>query len=323
MSNVTGVEVSLLVTSYNFRPFLRAAIESLLAQATEFTFEIILVDDASPDCSLDAIADLEDDRLKVHSNAVNVGCIASINKAFSLASGRYIARLDGDDLWAPNYLQELACTLRDNPNAVLAYADIQLISAEGLITPISLNRPSGPLFRDEFVYLLQSHYTCAPSMLSRRSAWESLLPWNDRFRDGLGDWHYNLELAKIGNFVYVNQVLASYRVHSAGMHASFNKNCAGERITREILAEHLPTLLKRVPTVDAKAIYARHLLQIAHSYLQADMNPDARRLYLEVLRLDPRQIMTRQAFAPAFGTLVFGTTRYTALKRAIGFGARS
>lgn len=323
MSNVTAVEVSLLVTSYNFRPFLRTAIESLLAQETEFTFEIILVDDASPDFSLNAIADLVDDRLKVHANAVNLGCIASINKAFSLARGRYIARLDGDDVWAPNFVQTLACALRDNPDAVLAYAGIQFISADGITTPTSLDRPPGPILRDEFAYLLQKHYTCAPSMLSRRSAWQALLPWPERFRDGLGDWHYNLELAKIGKFVYVGAVLASYRVHPGGMHASFTKNCVGERITREILAEHLPTLLARAPKINTSEVYARHLLQIAHSYVQADMSQDARRLYLEVLRLSPRQIMTRQACAAAVGTILLGTARYTRVKRALGFGGNA
>ena len=322
MSCVNAVEVSLLVTSYNFRPFLRAAIESLLAQATEFTFEIILVDDASPDGSLDAIADLKDDRLKVHSNAKNLGCIASINKAFSLACGRYVARLDGDDIWKPNYLQSLVCALRGNPDAVLAYGDIQLISAEGLIAPLSLGRPAGPALRDEFAYLLQSHYTCAPSMMSCRSAWQSLLPWSERFRDGLGDWHYNLELAKIGKFIYVNDVLASYRVHPGGMHASFTKNCVGERLTREILAEHLPTLIQREPKINVKSIYARHLLQIAHSYLSVGMGENARRLYFEVLRLDPRQIITRETFAAAIGTIVFGASRYTAMKRAMGFGVK-
>lgn len=316
-----AVDVSILLTSYNFRPFLRAAVESLLAQKTEFSFEIILIDDASPDRSLEVLSDIQDPRLTVISHAENTGFAVSINEAFALARGEFLARLDGDDVWLDNYLQTLVSALKANPTAVLAYGNVKTIDAYGQLGTLINKRPVLPSVRDEFENLLIMHHTCAPAMLGRLAAWRTLLPWQERFRSGLGDWHYNLELAKLGPFVYCNHILAHYRVHAGGMHHAFIGNGVGERNTRFILDLHLLELQRRNQAAKSKQIYAQHLVSLAGSHAYQGRGQDARRLYFEALKRDWRSVFQRGVFLAAFGTIFFGANGYTALKRLLGRGA--
>jgi glycosyltransferase involved in cell wall biosynthesis len=316
-----AVDVSILLTSYNFRPFLRAAVASLLAQKTEFSFEIILVDDASPDRSLDAIADIQDARLQIIAHEQNTGFAASINEAFALARGEFVARLDGDDVWLEDYLQILVSALKANPAAVLAYGNVKTIDAEGQVGTLENRRPVLPAVRDEFENLLNMHHTCAPAMLGRLAAWRTLLPWQERFRSGLGDWHYNLELAKLGPFVYCNQVLAHYRVHAGGMHHTFIGDGVGERNTRFILDLHLPELQRRNASAKPQQIYAQHLVSLAGAHAYQGKGKDARRLYFEALKRNWRTLFQRGVFLPAFGTIILGSNGYAALKRLLGRGA--
>jgi len=321
MPLLPSVDVSILLTCYNFRPFLRAAVTSLLAQATEFSFEIILIDDASPDRSLEVIADIKDPRLQVISHEKNTGFAVSINEAFALARGEFLARLDGDDVWLPNYLQTLVTALKANSSAVLAYGNIKTIDAEGRLGDCASARPTLPALRDEFENLLICHHTCAPAMLGRLAAWRILLPWPERFRSGLGDWHFNVEFAKLGPFVYCDQIVAHYRVHAGGMHHAFIGDGVGERNTRFILDLHLPELQRRNSAIDISEIYANHLLQLAGAHAYQGKAQDARRLYIEALRRNWRTLFKRGVSFPAFGTIIFGAKGYGAIKRMLGRGA--
>lgn len=316
-----AVDISILLTSYNFRPFLRAAVESLLGQETECSFEIILIDDASPDRSLEVIADIQDPRLVVISHEKNTGFAVSINEAFSLAQGEFLARLDGDDVWLPGYLQTLVTALKANPSAILAYGNVRTIDAAGNLGDLGSQRPALPALRDEFENLLICHHTCAPAMLGRRAIWQTLMPWPERFRGGLGDWHFNVELAKLGPFVYCDQVVAHYRVHAGGMHHAFIGDGVGEQNTRFILDLHLPELQRRNLAIDAPEIYANHLVQLAAAHAYQGKGRDARRLYLEALRRKWRALFKRGVLFPAMGTIIFGANGYGALKRMLGRGA--
>lgn len=305
-------EISIVLTAYNFRPFLRAAVESLLGQRTRRTLELIVIDDASPDASAEVLADLKDPRLTVIRHAENRGCAARITEGMALARGRYVGRFDGDDVWLPDALEQLAAALDANPAAPVAYGDIRTIDPEGRVGDAGIDRPPGPLLREEFGLLLQRHYTCAPAMLGRMEHWRALLPWPERFRAGLGDWYFNLQLARRGPFVHVPKVLAHYRVHALGMHNTFIRDRAGEANARAILDELLPFASRQ--ECSPTAIRAHHLLGFARSYFGAGMEDDARRVYREVLQLRPGLLCTRREWRPAMAALTIGKRRYDHLK---------
>ena len=96
--------VTVLMTVYNGLPYLREAVESVLNQ-TFSDFELLLVDDASTDGSVDCIRSYGDPRIRLVCNSKNVGQAGAMNKGLALARGEYIARLDQDDVCVPDRLQ--------------------------------------------------------------------------------------------------------------------------------------------------------------------------------------------------------------------------
>jgi glycosyltransferase involved in cell wall biosynthesis len=93
-------ELSIGVPSLNAGRFLREAVASIFAQ-TFTDWELIVVDDGSSDGSFSTLAGINDRRLRIYSDGRHRGLAARLNQITGLASGKYIARMDADDLCHP------------------------------------------------------------------------------------------------------------------------------------------------------------------------------------------------------------------------------
>jgi glycosyltransferase involved in cell wall biosynthesis len=314
-------DISAIVTSYKFHSYLRAAVQSLLQQETTFSFEIIVIDDASPDNDCEVLRDIDDPRLQVIRFEHNAGAAQAINHGFSVARGRYVARLDGDDFWYPQFFQKMLTTLENNGDVGLVYCDVAHIDAAGVVAANSrIARPNLPENADEFVALLHEHYLCAPGIIARREVWDQVLPWPERFKSGPGDWFMNLSIAAKHRIQFVPDFLCLYRVHSQSMHHQFIRDGSGERNMREILDHFLtqPVNAKRCGSV-AK-IYAKHYCGFAAGYFGAGMVSHARQAYLMAARFAPTLLLQRRHLFPFVGSLV-GLKIYAAIKRTFGLTA--
>lgn len=91
--------VSVIMPIYNAEKYVEEAIESILNQ-TMSDFELILIDDGSVDGTRKIVEDysIKEGRIRPVYNETNIGLVDSLNKGIELASGRYIARMDGDDI---------------------------------------------------------------------------------------------------------------------------------------------------------------------------------------------------------------------------------
>ena len=96
-------KVSVIMPVYNAGEYLMEAIESILNQ-TFTDFEFIIIDDGSTDNSLNIINTYNDPRIILVRNETNLKLIASLNKGIKLANGKYIARMDADDISLPERL---------------------------------------------------------------------------------------------------------------------------------------------------------------------------------------------------------------------------
>ena len=92
--------VSIIMSVYNSEDYLKEAIDSILGQ-TYANLEFIIIDDASTDRSLDIVKSYNDKRILLIKNEVNIGLAASLNKGIEIARGKYIARMDSDDISLP------------------------------------------------------------------------------------------------------------------------------------------------------------------------------------------------------------------------------
>ena len=117
--------ISVVIPLYNKERSIVSTIESVLSQ-TNKDWELIIVDDGSTDNSLNIVKEFIEridnrwisDRFTIISQP-NTGVSAARNAGIMAANSEYVAFLDADDLWAPNYLETLAILIQDYPNAGL------------------------------------------------------------------------------------------------------------------------------------------------------------------------------------------------------------
>ena len=97
--------ISVIIPLYNTEKYIATTIESILQQ-TISNWELIIVNDASSDNSEQVVSKyLKDKRIKYFNNKQNLGPAGNYNRAFSLATGKYIAIQDSDDVSLPNRLE--------------------------------------------------------------------------------------------------------------------------------------------------------------------------------------------------------------------------
>ena len=141
------MKFSVIIPLYNKAPYIRKALESVLAQ-TYTDYELIIVDDGSTDGSAEiAEAFLQTPASRLSPLAfrlirqANSGVSAARNNGVAQAHGDYIAFLDADDWWEPTYLERMAQLIEDYPDAGL-YACNYVYYKPGK-THVALNIPTG------------------------------------------------------------------------------------------------------------------------------------------------------------------------------------
>jgi succinoglycan biosynthesis protein ExoO len=134
---------SVVVPVYNKRPHLRRAIRSVLAQ-TLVDFELIVIDDASTDASLDEIKDLDDSRIRrLRRDEPGPGGYAARNLGISEARADWVAFLDADDEWSPDFLASISALRERYPEARFACTAYWDVSSEGASLPNAFARAAG------------------------------------------------------------------------------------------------------------------------------------------------------------------------------------
>ena len=113
--------ISVVMSTYNRAPLLSRAIDSILNQ-TFTDFEFIIIDDGSSDKTPEILAEYakKDKRIRVITNNPNKGLIYSLNKGLQEAKGKYIARMDDDDISLPNRFMKQYDFMEKNPDIAVA-----------------------------------------------------------------------------------------------------------------------------------------------------------------------------------------------------------
>lgn len=97
--------LTILMPVFNAELYLKEAIDSILCQ-TYTMFEFLIINDGSTDNSENIIKSYSDRRIKYVENVENIGLIATLNRGLGLAKAKYIARMDADDISAPNRIEK-------------------------------------------------------------------------------------------------------------------------------------------------------------------------------------------------------------------------
>ena len=196
--------VSIVIPSYNHERYLAEAIDSVLAQDYA-RIELIVIDDGSTDGS-PGILKAYGSRFHWEIQA-NQGQVATLNRGWLMSRGDILAYLSADDLLLPGAVCGTVRCLEQNPDAVLAYCDFNLIDPNSAV----VRRVRTPEF-DYREMLTKMICPPGPGAFFRRSAFEKAGAWHTGFRQML-DYEYWLRLGLHGRFVRIPEVLAAYRVH--------------------------------------------------------------------------------------------------------------
>lgn len=151
--------VSILFPIYNVEPYLREAVDSMLSQ-TFTDFELICLDDCSPDHSSEILDSYSDPRIVRYRGEKNQGLANVLNIGMDMARGEYIARMDSDDISLPNRLQVQVDYLDSHP-------EIDLVSV-GLI---KFGKRTDKKFYPEDKNLVKYNAFFYPPVLHAPSMW--------------------------------------------------------------------------------------------------------------------------------------------------------
>jgi len=132
LSNIHSVtpDISVLLSVFNEEKYIVDTITSVLDQTYE-NFELIIIDDASTDKTLEILKSFNDTRINIFTNNRNIGQTKTLNIGLDKCRGRYIARIDGNDIMTENRLTKQFDYLENNPDTKVVGSFFYLIDELG------------------------------------------------------------------------------------------------------------------------------------------------------------------------------------------------
>lgn len=204
--------LSIIMPVYNAAPYLRQAVDSLLAQ-TFTDYELIIVEDGSTDISRDIISGFNDSRIQVFYNDGNRGIVFSRNRGMANAKGRYMAPFDADDIAEKFKYEKQLRFLERNPDYGMIGSWAHLIDHEGNLMNEKW-KVNAPPRRIPAIQLFRNYFVQSSVVIRREAIPEG--GYKKGF-DGVEDYQMWIEVAlrwKVWNYP---EYLVQYRIHDQGI----------------------------------------------------------------------------------------------------------
>ncbi len=250
--------VTVLMSVYNGEKYLSEAIESILSQ-TFTNFEFLIINDCSTDASRNIILSYTDHRILLIDNFVNIGLTKSLNIGINLAKGRFIARMDADDLSLPHRLEKQISFLKNNPEISLVGSSAIVINEEGLtIQNANVYLPSHQIFSKLFFGNTFVH----TSILGNSNVFKNF-KYNPAIKYAQ-DYYLLSQITEKHKVSNIEEALVKYRVHNKSI--SVSKLEMQEAYVKQTYSLHLSNL--GIINITEKQLNMHYLL------LRNKINPD-------------------------------------------------
>jgi glycosyltransferase involved in cell wall biosynthesis len=238
--------VSVLIPVYNGTEYLDAAIESVL-KSTYKKIEIVLVDDGSTDESQQKCLDYQKKYRNIHFYGFrkNKGMTRCLNFGVQKAKGKYIARINQDDIMMPRRIEQQVKFLEKNEDYVVVGGTVQLFTETQSKFDIIRFPLSDELIRAQWMML--SPYA-DPAVMYRKDAWLQTEGYSQYFWPA-DDVHMWYQLGKIGKMANLPQVMTLVRWHEkCGSIQSHRRQMLKTYQVHEWASEFIakPTLFERL-----------------------------------------------------------------------------
>lgn len=201
--------VSIIFPIYNSEEFLREAIDSLLTQTYE-NFEVVAINDGSTDKSNIVLKSYNDTRIKYIEHKKNQGLVATLNEGFNHAKGKYIARMDSDDICRKDRLKIQADFMESNPDIDILGSWIQNF---GLYSYIWRVHKTHNYIATKLIF--ETSIAHPSVMMRRESVSKSGIKFEEKYH-GAEDFMFWSKLSEEGlKFSNIQEPLLKYRTHNS------------------------------------------------------------------------------------------------------------
>jgi glycosyltransferase involved in cell wall biosynthesis len=231
--------VSFIVPCYKLAHLLTECVQSILRQ-TYGDFEVLIMDDSSPDNTPEVAQSFGDPRVKHIRNEPNLGHLSNYNKGITLSQGKYIWLISADDyLRRPYVLQRYVECLERHPSVGYVFCPgygVRDGEETRLLGRYSERRDRDRIFRGHVLLrrLLQSNFVLTPSGIVRRECYERVslfdlnMPW-------CGDWYLWCLFAMYYDVAYFAEPMVCYREHhdlsmTSQLTTAVPDSCAAEEV---------------------------------------------------------------------------------------------
>lgn len=276
--------IAVVIPLYNKAAFVHQAIEAVLAQTSPVN-EVIVIDDGSTDAGPAIVASFADIRIRLESQA-NAGVSAARNRGIRAAQSEFVAFLDADDFYSPDFVGAIRALIAKWPEASLFCSGYSRALPDGRHVSCTLPtmRPNDSgLITDFYMNWCQQRFTNSSAMVVRRNA---LLACQPMFAEGerLGeDQDLWFRLAEQHEVAYVNSALSIYRIDVPA--SATNQNTTDdfqllgcyERLGQRLIDGQVPKQMR----AGARKLLSSHLLNLVRRCLDADRMELAMRFLLD------------------------------------------
>jgi glycosyltransferase involved in cell wall biosynthesis len=276
------MEVSVIIPTYNSACFLTDAIDSVLAQTLK-DFEVIVIDDGSTDET--------ESMMQKYGSAVryirqeNRGVALTRNRGIDQSRGKHVAFLDADDVWLPHKLERQLAALSSRKDFRACYSAFSV--ADDNLRSIAVNRSDrrGSALED---LLLRGNVVATPSTVVCERSLLELAGGFDPVMSQCADWDMWVRLAALTEFLYLDEVLATYRRHDGNMSrdASLLERDSILVLEKGFAMSGLPESLRTM----RRAAFARNFMVLAGTYFQAGRYGDFARCATKSVSMDVKQL---------------------------------
>lgn len=206
-------KLTITLPVYNGMPYVKDAVESILAQ-THDDFHFLIIDDGSRDGSTEYLKSINDSRVHLIVRE-NRGLGATLNQLFAESETEYVVRMDSDDVCAPDRLQKMMEFIDSNNDFVMAGSD-QAFLVDGK----TLKAAPRPTDHENIRRLLLKKRpgVLHPTVVVRRDAWARVGGY--RLSGAGEDLDFCLRMCDVGRVTNIPEVLYYYRLHAKSISSS-------------------------------------------------------------------------------------------------------
>lgn len=311
--------VSVIIPAYNCALFLEASLRSVQAQ-TYSNLDIVVIDDGSTDKTLTIAqaAAAQDARIRVFTQPNSGTPAAARNAGWRVATGEYIAFLDGDDLYHPEKIADEVRVLQAYPALDIVFCDVVQFQTDASnpanacylrdrnfldVAAAYLQTQSDDVYlcADNFYIFMSTQFTClcTPSVLIRRRALlqeKECFPEHLTVGEDIDLWFRLARRVKIG---FLNRALTYYRHHREGVTKNEERSLRGGIEAHRANLERGRDVFSPADAKKLRRMLARQHFSLAYLRFLAGHKREARALYQQARNYDAA-VFSRIAWLKTF-----------------------